>query len=174
MTNLANESFEWMTHADEMEEYALQFFDKEEVYDELIRWLNDEKKQEFFNDFFTNHDMNNDVEVERAIRFVADNIKPSLDSSHENNAREYSEFLFEQHPELLDAENYKRFEYWHYSNDDYAIDILTDNLANLDILDCCAICSWGYDSAEQMESVGYILFTDVALDGVVVLQEKNR
>lgn len=169
---LNNETFDWCTKADEMEEYALTFFDKETIYDELIRWMNDEKKQEFFDDFFTNHDMNNDIELERAIRFVANNIKPCLDSTYENNAHAYSEFLFEYYPELLDAGNYERFEYWHYSNDDYAIDALTDNLVNLDILDVCAICSWGFDSAEQMKNDGYILFADVALDGVVVLQPK--
>lgn len=169
---LNNVTFDWCTKADEMEEYALTYFDKEEVYDELMRWLNDEKKQEFFDDFFTNHDMNNDLEVERAIRFVADNLKPALDSLHEDCVREYSEFLFEYNPELLDAENYKRFEYWHYSNDDYAMDVLADSVYR-EIENMCAT-NWGYDNAKEMENDGYILFIDVAFDGIVIAQPKDR
>lgn len=156
----------------EMEEFALEFFSKDEIYEELIRWMSEERKVEFFNDFFRNNDLINALETERAIRFIADNIEPTLMGEYENNAYEYASALIEQRPELLEDNIYLSFEYWHYSESDFAIDVSVDHLYNKIIEDVCAI-NWGFESAFEMEQDGYHLFYDYAFNGVIVLQPKN-
>lgn len=169
MINTINETFERKYTANDYENFVCEIYDKEYIFDELMRYMSEDSKLNFFETFITYHGLNENLDKEFAINYIAENIKPSLTRLYKNNAREYAEFIIEYYPEISDNGCYKKYEFWHYSDDDYSADCLADNIYP-SIFDMCAMQMFGYDNATNAESDGYKFVYDITLNGVVAFE----